>query len=144
MNRRELVLAVLACSEGRPYTPAQLQKAVFLVTRNMPQIVQQGPGYHFVPYDYGPFDSDVYSDASQLHHAGEAVIAPSGLGRWNTYAATEAGVRRGRELMQALPDHVQRYLRDVSEWVRAQSFSSLVKSIYETYPEMRANSIFRG
>src|SRR5258708_4475977 len=61
MDRRELVLALLASSEGRQYTPAQLQKAAFLVTRNMPQIVQ-GTGFHFVPYDYGPFDSDVYNE----------------------------------------------------------------------------------
>jgi hypothetical protein len=143
MDRRELVLALLASSDGRQYTPAQLQKAVFLVTRNMPQIVQ-GVGFHFVPYDYGPFDADVYNEAAVLHHAGEAVIAPSGMGRWNTYAATESGVARGRALLQTLPAPAQKYLSEVSTWVRAQSFSSLVKSIYDTYPEMRANSIFRG
>jgi hypothetical protein len=143
MDRRELVLALLACSDGRQYTPAQLQKAVFLVTRNMPQIVQGG-GFNFVPYDYGPFDADVYTEATFLHHAGDAIIAPSGTGRWNTYAATESGVARGRALLRALPASAQQYLSDVSTWVRAQSFSSLVKSIYDTYPEMRANSIFRG
>ena len=143
MDRRELVLALLAASDGRQYTPAQLQKAVFLVTRNMPQIVQGG-GFHFVPYDYGPFDADVYNEAATLHHAGEAVIAPSGIGRWNTYAATESGIARGRALLRTLSAPAQQYLSDVSTWVRAQSFSSLVKSIYDTYPEMRENSIFRG
>jgi hypothetical protein len=143
MDRRDLVLAILAASDGRQYTPAQLQKAVFLVSRNMPQIVQ-GTGFHFVPYDYGPFDADVYNEAAILHHSGEAIIAPSGTGRWNTYAATESGVTRGRALLRALTAPAQQYLTDVSAWVRAQSFSSLVKSIYDTYPEMRANSIFRG
>jgi hypothetical protein len=32
----------------------------------------------------------------------------------------------------------------VSDWVRAQSFNSLVKAIYDAYPEMKVNSIFRG
>jgi hypothetical protein len=39
MDRCELVLAVLTSAEGRPYTPAQLQKAVFLISRNLPRLV---------------------------------------------------------------------------------------------------------
>jgi uncharacterized protein len=143
MDRRELVLALLAAADGRPYTPVQLQKAVFLVTRNMPHIVQ-GPGFQFAPYDYGPFDSDVYNEALALRLADQAAIAPSPVGRWNTYSATESGVKNGRAVLEALPAPAQKYLREVSAWVRSQSFSSLVKSIYDTYPEMRANSIFRG
>jgi hypothetical protein len=143
MDRRELVLAVLASSEGRPYTPAQLQKAVFLVTRNMGRLVD-GPAFNFVPYDYGPFDSNVYAEAEALRQAGAVAIAPSGVGRWNTYAATEAGAARGKALLAQLDGPAQQYLREVSNWVRAQSFSSLVKAIYDAYPEMRANSIFRG
>jgi hypothetical protein len=140
MNRRDLVLAVLASSEGRPYTPAQLQKAVFLISRNLPRLFH-GPGFKFVPYDYGPFDSDVYNEVENLRQAGDAIIA---VGRWNTYAASEAGLKRGRGLLADLDQPARQYVEKVSEWVRAQSFSSLVKSIYDAYPEMRANSIFRG
>jgi hypothetical protein len=143
LNRRDLVLAVLASSEGRPYTPAQLQKAVFLISRNLPRLFD-GPGFKFVPYDYGPFDSDVYQEAENLRRAGDAIIAPSDVGRWSTYAASEAGVTRGRGLLARLDEPARQYLQKVSDWVRSQSFSSLVKSIYDAYPEMRANSIFRG
>jgi hypothetical protein len=143
MNRRDLVLAILASSDGRPYTPAQLQKAVFLISKRMPRLID-APGFNFVPYDYGPFDSDVYIEATALSQTGEVVIAPSGMGRWNVYSASEAGLERGRNLLAQIDGPARKYLQEVSSWVRAQSFSSLVKSIYDAYPEMRANSIFRG
>jgi hypothetical protein len=143
MNRRDLVLVLLAASGGRPYSPAQLQKSIFLISRNMPRLVR-GPAFNFVAYDYGPFDSDVYSEAEALRQAGEAVIAPSGIGRWNTYAASDTGLTRGRNLIAALDPPARTYLEQISTWVRAQSFSGLVKSIYDAYPEMRENSIFRG
>ena len=93
------------------------------MTRNMPQIVQ-GVGFRFVPYDYGPFDADVYNEAAALHHAGEAVIAPSGMGRWN--AATESGVARGRALLRALPAPAQQYLSDVSTWVTGGEYRGVL------------------
>lgn len=144
MNRQDLLLAMLACSDGRPYSPVQIQKAMFLVSKNMPSLVDDGPGFHFEPYDYGPFDASVYSEASALQLNGYASISPSGMGRWNTYAASDAGLIRGRQIIGTMSDQTQKYLSDVSDWVRSQSFSSLVKSIYDAYPEMRENSIFRG
>jgi hypothetical protein len=59
MTRSELILALLAAAEGRPYTPVQIQKAAFLVTRNLPQVMGEEQPFEFVPYDYGPFDADV-------------------------------------------------------------------------------------
>ena len=102
MTRKELILSLLAASEGRPYTPVQLQKAVFLVTQNVPDIIDQGPTFTFVPYDYGPFDSEVYAEASSLKLVGHAVVAPSSSGRWSTYAASDTGVVSGREILRKL------------------------------------------
>jgi hypothetical protein len=76
MNRRDVVLAMLTCAEGRPYTPVQIQKAIFLVCENLPKLVDRGPSFKFEPYDYGPFDSDVYAEAEILQAEGCAVIAP--------------------------------------------------------------------
>jgi len=142
LNRHDLVLAILAASGGRPYTPVQIQKAVFVVCDQLPGLVS-GPGFNFKPYDYGPFDSDVYSEISQLQQAGEATITPSPFGNWNMYAASDTGLIRGRELLDRVGKH-REYIEKISAWVRSLSFNRLVKSIYEAYPEMRANSIFRG
>lgn len=143
-DRRELVLAMLASSEGRPFTPVQIQKAIFLVSRNVPGLINSGSPFRFVPYDYGPFDSDVYAEAQALQSQGLAVLAPSGTGNWNTYAASADGVSLGKQILTSLPPDVQDYMLRVSEWVRAQSFRGLVKSVYDAYPEMKVNSVFRG
>jgi uncharacterized protein len=144
VNRRDFVLMILAAAEGRTFTPVQIQKAVFLVWRHFPDIIDDGPTFDFQPYDYGPFDSDVYSEIGALKRAGEAIIAPSGQGDWFTYAASDAGIERAGALRPALSDRSFRYIRKISDWVRSLSFAELVKSIYEVYPEMRARSIFRG
>jgi hypothetical protein len=144
MMRRDLIVMVLAAAGGRPYTPVQLQKSVFLITRNVPGIISEGQPFTFSPYDYGPFDASVYWEAEALRDTGEAIITLSTNGRWKTYAASQLGIRRGTELMAALPPPVREYIHTIAEWVLAQSFGSLVRSIYEAYPEMRENSIFQG
>jgi hypothetical protein len=138
MQRSEAILAILASAQGRPLTPVQLQKAAFLLDRNGLAL-----GFHFVPYDYGPFDRSVYDEASSLAQDGLAAINPAQWGRWNVYSATPEGVEAGERVLDSLPPNHAAYVREVVEWVRKQSFASLVKSIYQQYPEMRANSVFQ-
>lgn len=143
MRRSDLVLALLASAGGHAYTPVQIQKAAFLVTRNIPAIVSDGPEFQFEPYDFGPFDSGVYSEAESLARENLAIVAKVPSGRYSTYAASPAGITRGEQVLDELDDSVERYIREVSGWVRAQSFRKLVSSIYRKYPEMRVNSIFK-
>lgn len=142
MSRSDLVLALLASAGGRAYTPAQLQKTTFLVTENLPHLIT-GEGFDFQPYDYGPFDKDVYVEAQRLRDGGEAVISPAASGRWVNYAASQEGLGRGLSILNSLSTETQNYISNVSAWALSQSFSSLVKSVYDAYPAMRANSIFR-
>jgi uncharacterized protein len=144
MNRRDLVLAILAAADGRTYTPVQIQKAVFVICDHFPDLIDEGVSFQFEPYDYGPFDSNVYSVIARLENEGLAEIAPSAYGNWNTYAASDDGVDRGCEILDRISNEERGYIHTVSNWVRSLSFAKLVKSIYEAYPEMRANSIFKG
>ena len=61
-----------------------------------------------------------------------------------TYAASGIGLARGELVLQRLKLKSRRYIESVAEWVLAQSFGSLVKSIYDLYPDMKENSIFQG
>jgi hypothetical protein len=144
MDRRELLLAVLAAGGGRAFQPAQIQKAVFLITTNLPHLIHNGPRYNFQAYNYGPFDRNVYVEAEHLRDEGAALIAPSANGRWMTYAASDTGINRGQHILSRLTLKSRRYVGSVAGWVLAQSFGSLVKSIYDAYPEMKENSIFQG
>ncbi len=144
MTRSEMLLAILAASQGRPLTPVQIQKAAFLVTRHFPGLIRHGPRYNFTPYDYGPFDQAVYSDVELLARAGEVEITRREGTNWNQYAASDSGIARGTELLGAMRPNEQDYVRRVSAWVRSLSFEDLVRAIYNQYPEMRVNSVFRG
>ena len=143
MTRDDLILCILTAAQGQTLTPVQIQKAAFLVTENLPNLVTSGPRFRFEPYDYGPFDRSVYLSAEGLRVNGLCEINRDPTGRWNHYSSTDEGLREGSAIIDKLPSEHAKYLNEVVAWVRKQSFSSLVKSVYDAYPEMRANSIFR-
>src|SRR5437764_1032670 len=87
MNRADWNLLVLAAAGGESLSPVQYQKALFLVSRNLPEEVLGGPLYNFEPYNYGPFDPAVYHDAIRLVAQRLAVISKSPRG-WTQYEAT--------------------------------------------------------
>ena len=141
MNRRDAVLAVLAAADGNGYGPAQLQKALFLISRNAPEVFDEGHGFRFTPYDYGPFDRQVYDVADALASEGLCRVTRLSNG-YRTYSATEAGFSTGGKVLETLAANNRDYVQKVSRWVRSLSFAQLVKSIYDAYPEMREKSIF--
>lgn len=142
MTKKELALLMLALAEGKPYSPVQIQKSLFLTTRNLPDLFEDTPPYEFVAYDYGPFDKTVYNDVEELQHEGLADVAIAPHGRWNEYRATQEGIEAARQLQATLDAENLEYLKEISACVRSLSFSQLVAAIYKAYPEMKKNSIF--
>ncbi|MBX9579140.1 MAG: hypothetical protein K2X87_02440 [Gemmataceae bacterium] len=142
MTRRDYVLAVLAASNGAALTPVQVQKLFFLLDRKAPHLTG-GPHFQFEAFDYGPFDKGIYSELRTLATMGYAEIESPPNTPVRRYRATEAGVRHGRQVLDGLPAGAAGYNRDLSAWVRGQSFASLVSAIYNEYPDMKANSVFR-
>jgi hypothetical protein len=130
MTRSEVLLAILAASDGRPYTPVQIQKAAFLVTKNLPSLIDVGPSYIFSAYDYGPFDSNVYNDAQTMQLDGCVEITQPQGARWNQYAASDKGVERGQCILSRLDERQRDYIVSVSQWVRSLTFEQLVRAIY--------------
>lgn len=142
MTRNDLTVAMLALADGDAYQPVQIQKAMFLLTDKLPHLVDEGPGYKFRAYDYGPFDDDVYRVAED--EARKGLVEINSAGRWKTYAASKDGVARGQEVLSRLSPSDRERLKKISELVRRLSFTELVRAIYKAYPEMKANSVFSG
>lgn len=142
MNRTDFVLAVLSAADGAEHTPVQVQKLFFLLDRKVSHLTG-GPHFDFAAYDYGPFDASVYGELRKLGAGGLVSIETVSDSPVRKYRPTEAGLARGRRLLGSLPDGAEGYIRQLSVWVRRQSFASLVSAIYKEYPEMRANSVFR-
>lgn len=142
MTRDEILLAALAgAGEDASFTPVQVQKLFFLIDREASHLVE-GPHFNFTPYDYGPFDSDVYSGIESLARRDLAKIVNAG--RYRVYALSPAGFREGMNKLEELPENTRNYIEGVAAWVRQLSFEQLVAAIYKRYPEMKANSVFRG
>jgi uncharacterized protein len=140
LNREDLTLIMLALGQGEPYTPVQIQKAMFLADDLVRDVFCTR--YEFEPYDYGPFDPEVYRAVENMQRRGLARISSTSRG-WSAYSATKEGSQRGRELLGTLTPEQQQMFGRISQFVRRLSFSELVSSIYKAYPHMRARSVFR-
>jgi len=142
MERDEIILSAMAAGgENTTFTPVQVQKLFFLLDREGAHLVD-GPHFNFAPYDYGPFDRAVYDALEALARQNLAQV--QNTGRYRVYSLSQAGRQRGTARLQALPLATQNYLTNLASWVRQLSFEQLVASIYNRYPEMKANSVFRG
>lgn len=138
------VLLTIDASPAKSLSPVQLQKALFLFSRNLDDGQRQTDDfYQFEPYDYGPFDRTVYDDAEALERLGDVVIdSPHSTGR-RRYSATPSGTERAASIRESLNSEAREYLDRVVGWVTRLTFNGLVKAIYQEYPEMRANSVFQ-
>jgi uncharacterized protein len=127
MRREQVALMMLASANGRTFTPAQIQKALFLLSRESPELFSESPGYTFRPYDYGPFDSAVYDDIDSSVRRGNAEII---RGWVRSYRATAAGVEEGKQLLEKLDEEDRDHVRKVSDDSRglvAATFGGLAK-----------------
>ncbi|QCQ99171.1 hypothetical protein [Brevundimonas sp. SGAir0440] len=142
MTRDEMIVAGLSASEpGATFSPVQLQKLFFVLDREAAKPLG-GPHFNFQPYDYGPFDRALYDRIDALRD--EGLVQTFNSGRYRLYSTTPAGTARGIEILGSIDPQMREYVAAVASWVRRLSFSDLVSAIYERYPDMRVNSIFRG
>lgn len=144
MNAKDWTLLVIAARKGKSLQPVQLQKSLFLLGRNLShRHLRVKTFYQFEPYDYGPFCSQIYSDAESLCFEGLVHIdCPPNLS-YRFYSATEEGIVKANELKKILSPETKDYLEKIVEWTSSLSFNDLVSAIYQAYPEMKENSIFR-
>lgn len=141
MDRKDALLAIMGMAGQHAFSPVQLQKAAFLVDRNIPNLFDSNSRFDFKPYDYGPFDSTVYAEVRALEDTGLAKTTRSPSG-FNQYRLTDAGLAASSSVAQHLDKDMRAYMEKLVQWVISLSFARLVKSIYEAYPDMKANSIF--
>jgi uncharacterized protein len=140
MNQRDLVLACMAAAGVGSYQPVQIQKLVFLFENK----ALHENIFNFIPFDYGPFDPDVYKRLEELTEEGIVEIIGQPFDRERKYKLTPAGKDIAKTTLQGLPEETRDYLYLLSEWVRRISFAQLIGAIYREYPQMRQNSVFEG
>ncbi len=141
LSRSQFILASFALQgSSASMSPVQVQKFFFLLDKEIPTMTS-GPHFNFRPYDYGPFDKNVYLEIEDLERKGDTQITTeSGI---RSYKLTQEGKRKGDILASHLSPKAKEYISRVGEFVRRLSFEQLVSSIYKAYPEMREKSVFR-
>ena len=141
MNRSDFVLATVALQgAGICLSPVQVQKLFFILDREIPDSIG-GPLFNFEPYDYGPFDSAVYSEIERLDMAGLAKVEQAYP--YRVYALTDAGLDKGLKVADNFSEETRNYIKAAGSFVRRLTFQQLVSAVYKKYPEMRAKSVFR-
>ena len=142
MSRQDWLLLALALRGGLPMTPVQIQKAMFLMGAEAKEYVGHG-FYKFVPYNYGPFASDVYTDLESLASRGLVTSSATGRG-WKIYTITPFGLTASEKFKVSSNDTAVAFLERVVDWVCSLSFPALLRAIYAKYPKYKANSVFTG
>ena len=143
MDRKDLLLLVLAAAGSDGLSPVQLQKSLFLL-ENSGLAGLPAHNYEFVPYNYGPFDPQIYEDADELANSRLVAYLPM-VGRdWRKYVVAPAGTERVQSMGTSVEAKASAFVFEVVDWVKRQSFAGLLRAIYAAYPQYRVNSVFRG
>lgn len=140
MERSEFVLAAMAPAGTAGFSRVQIQKALFLLDRNIGELTG-GPHFDFTPYHYGPFDPEVYRALEELERDGLITTSRDPAKPSPMYALTPDGLVKGRKELNGLEQRVQDFIRNTVHFVRTVSFTDLVRAIYREYPEMAENSV---
>jgi len=140
--RQKLILSTLATADRTSFAPVQVQKIFFLIDNNIQNEIG-GAQFSFAPYDYGPFDKDVYRELNDLSEKGLVSIENPAATALRKYSLTDYGVIVGKQNLSNYSPRGQKYMSDVVAWVCRLSFAELVGAIYAAYPDMKTNSVFK-
>ena len=146
MDRKAWLLIVLEAAAGDSLSPAQLQKALFLVGQFATEAkdeAEAGNYYNFIKHLYGPFDRQIYFDAEALSLENLVAITPMPNRNWNTYRTTTHGQKAAQDLKEQLQPATWEYIKELISWVKKTSFSKLIKTVYRHFPEYKENSVFQ-
>jgi len=142
VERKHIMVLALARAQDQGLSPIQLQKSLFLVARSGLDGIPD-PFYSFQPYNYGPFDSAVYRDVSQLIEEGLVHdTRPPGQG-WPQFTITSRGSSYVDEVKSQVSQSLSSHIEAVVDWVEPLSFTALLRAIYAAFPEYRENSVFQ-
>jgi hypothetical protein len=139
LTRKDWLLLALAHREGKPLSPAQVQKTMFLLGEEAKGHIGSG-FYKFIPYNYGPFCREIYDDIDRLSF--ENLVTTVAADNRRVFLATPAGLTQGKILAREADAAALAYLKKAVDWAASKSFPDLVRAIYVKYPKYRVNSVF--
>lgn len=124
--------------------PIRIMKGMFIFEMKAPSAwVLDETKYNFVPYNYGPFSPQVYSDLETLHEMGYVSIQQAQNRSWNYYSLTDEGQEESEAVITQMDTRMVDYLKSLRGFVSAVSFRQLLESVYTEFPDFAVNSVFK-
>ena len=137
IDRRDVLLAIIAAAEKKSLNRVQLQKAVFLVAEEFVGKLPDG-FYTFSKHYFGPFSHEVYRDAEVLNDSGCISIKYGAERRDDCFAfLDDCSIE-----FAALPQDLQRFIDVTVDWIMDMDFPELLRAVYYLHPEYQENSRF--
>ena len=141
MKKNEIILLAMNAEPNYEYTPVQIQKILFLIDKNIGEKIG-GPLFDFIAYYYGPFDSNIYDELEKLEMGNKIKSIANNRTR-KKFVLTPNGLEEAIKIKNETTEDIKQYIDKIVKWAINLSFSQLLSAIYHTYPEMKANSIFK-
>ena len=123
------------------HEPIRIQKTLFKLAREAG--LPPGEQYQFRPYNWGPFSATIYQDIDDLVGSGLVERVPQPGISWAIYKLTNKGKKRAERIRTKANVQSVRSLDGISRWVAERPFSKLLQDVYEKYPDMAKNSLFK-
>ncbi len=142
MDRKKHILVGLGTVGKAPFTPVQVQKLFFLLDRNGKGPHFGQPKFNFKPYDFGPFDAEVYRELERLSEQELVEISFDNSGLKH-FRLTAEGQQEAEKCLKQLDSRSLEFVEKISSWIRKQTFAGLLSAIYNAYPDMAVKSVFR-
>jgi len=118
VNKKDWTLLAISLSREQGLSPVQIQKALFLLGKELPQAIN-GPFYEFVPHNYGPFSKEIYEDAEGLAEQGMVAVARRPGRGFLEYYPTSFGDHQLGELKRRADPVAVAYLEKAVNWVQS-------------------------
>lgn len=146
MERKSWLLAIISSpgrsgAENEAMDPVRIMKSLFLLGK---EAGDQLPNfYEFEPYLYGPCSFEIYEDLEVLKGKGLIDEERAPYQRWSYYRLTANGIAEAENVLKEITDPLRAKMMDIKRLVMELSFLSLLKYVYEKYPEYGKHSLIR-
>lgn len=142
-NRQKILLLVFQnLKNNKKLDPIQIQKAIFLIEKECIENKNFAKTFNFVPYNYGPFDKDIYNDLQTLIQ--KNFVASEWNGNIKQYKTTEdtALFDYSNELVTHYGETFIDNVKNITDFVSNLSFDELLNWLYNKYPEMAEKTVY--
>jgi len=134
-----LLCFIRVCEVNRAPDPIRIMKGMFIFSQEGG--VKREESYEFEAYSYGPCSFAIYRDLERLLEEGVIAVTPMPGQNWSLYTCSAAGQLRADDLLSKSRAGSVAKLRESSDFVLSRSFLSLLRDVYQRYPQYARNSV---